>query len=87
MSVGLDYGTKIAHAESESTTSGLLVSMTQTMGVLFTLMLGWFLRHFGAIWAISAMMMIVFSGVVVTACIPKRHNTFLPVLTEEQTEQ
>lgn len=79
MAVGLDYGTKISHPEPESTTSGLLVSMTQTLGVFFTLLLGWLLRIVGAISAIALMTIILSCGVLITILIPNKKNTFIPV--------
>lgn len=78
MAVGLDYGTKLSLPEPESTTSGLLVSMTQTLGVLFTLLLGWLLRVFGPMSAIAVMTSILFGGVIITAFIPYK-DVFLPV--------
>lgn len=78
MAVGLDYGTKLSLPEPESTTSGLLVSMTQTLGVLFTLLLGWLLRAFGPMSALAVMTVILFGGAVITAFIPNK-NLFLPV--------
>lgn len=79
MAVGLDYGTKLSHPEPEATTSGFLVSMTQTLGVLFTFLLGWLLGVLGPLLAIAAMTGILFCGVIITAFIPHRYHAFLPV--------
>lgn len=77
MAVGLDYGTKLSHPEPESTASGILVSMTQTLGVVFTLLLGWLLRASGPLLAITVMTLILFTGVVITIFIPRKNFDFL----------
>lgn len=79
MAVGLDYGTKLSYPEPESTASGLLVSMTQTLGVVFTLLLGWLLRASGPLLAITVMTVIFFTGVVITVFIPRKNFASLSV--------
>lgn len=77
MAVGMDYGTKLSHSEPESTTSGLLVSMAQTLGALFTLLLGWLVRAFNPVFAVTAMCIILFIGVIITGFIPNKQLVFL----------
>lgn len=72
MAVGLDYGTRLSRPEPESTASGLLVSMTQTLGVLFTFLVGYMLRVFGPLVAIGVAAGILFMGVVITVFIPSK---------------
>lgn len=78
MAVGLDYGTKLSHPEPESTASGLLVSMTQTLGVLFTFLLGWLLRSSGPLLALTVMTLILLFGVIITVLIPD-NKSFVPL--------
>ncbi|XP_015837552.1 uncharacterized MFS-type transporter C09D4.1 [Tribolium castaneum] len=77
MPVGLELAIELTYPEPESTSSGILISMTQTLGVLFTLMLGSLFSNFGSFWALATMACCLFVGSVLTAFITnvkKRQN-------------
>lgn len=72
MVVGLEFGTELTYPHPESTTSGIQVSMTQTLGALFTLLLGWLFQNVGSFWALAIMVLFMSVGTVLTACVPNR---------------
>ncbi|XP_044259324.1 uncharacterized MFS-type transporter C09D4.1-like isoform X2 [Tribolium madens] len=77
MPVGLELAIELTYPEPESTTSGILISMTQTLGVLFTLLLGFLFAKFGSFWGLATMAFSLFVGSVLTAFITnvkKRQN-------------
>ncbi|RZC37108.1 putative MFS-type transporter C09D4.1, partial [Asbolus verrucosus] len=77
MPVGLELGIEITYPEAESTSSGILISMTQTFGVIFTLLLGWLFSTVGCFWSLASMVAFLFLGAILTALIPnvmKRQN-------------
>lgn len=79
MPIGLELGIELTYPEPESTSSGLLISMTQTLGALFTLLLGWLLTEVGCFWALCSMVFMLCIGTVFTYLIEnnmKRQNAF-----------
>lgn len=66
MPIGLELGIELTYPEPESTSSGLLISMTQTLGALFTILLGWLLAKVGCFWALCSMVLALFIGSIFT---------------------
>lgn len=80
MPVGLELAIELTYPEEESTSSGILISMTQTLGVVFTLQLGWLLDKVGCFWAMASMVLVLCVGTILTAIVPnrlKRQETFV----------
>jgi FLVCR family feline leukemia virus subgroup C receptor-related protein len=79
MPVGLELAIELTYPEPESTSSGILISMTQTGGVVFTLLLGWLFAKVGCFWALASMVFFLTVGSILTAMISntmKRQNAF-----------
>jgi fucose permease len=79
MPVGLELAIELTSPEPESTSSGILISMTQTGGVVFTLLLGWLFAKVGCFWALASMVFFLTVGSIFTAMISntmKRQNAF-----------
>jgi FLVCR family feline leukemia virus subgroup C receptor-related protein len=79
MPVGLELAIELTYPEPESTSSGILISMTQTGGVVFTLLLGWLFAKVGCFWALASMVFFLTIGSILTAMISntmKRKNAF-----------
>ncbi|XP_063909837.1 uncharacterized MFS-type transporter C09D4.1-like [Zophobas morio] len=79
MPVGLELAIELTYPEPESTSSGILISMTQTLGVIFTLLLGWLFSTVGCFWALASMVFFLLVGTFLTAMISnvtKRQDVF-----------
>ncbi|KAJ3665627.1 hypothetical protein Zmor_001116 [Zophobas morio] len=79
MPVGLELSIELTYPEPESTSSGILISMTQTLGVIFTLLLGWLFSTVGCFWALASMVFFLLVGTFLTAMISnvtKRQDVF-----------
>nr|XP_022905717.1 uncharacterized MFS-type transporter C09D4.1-like [Onthophagus taurus] len=67
---GFEFAAELTYPQPESTSSGLIISMSQVFGVIFTLALGVLLKEFGTFWALCLMVFFLFIGCCVTVIIP-----------------
>ncbi|KAI4454467.1 major facilitator superfamily protein-related [Holotrichia oblita] len=67
---GLEFGVELSFPQPESSSSGVLISMSQICGTIFTLLLGKLLATVGAFWALSLMVGFLAIGILVTVFIP-----------------
>ncbi|KRT84581.1 membrane transporter, partial [Oryctes borbonicus] len=69
---GFEFGVELSFPQPESSSSGILISMSQIYGVIFTLLLGKLLGKFGAFWALALMVAFLSVGCIITVFIPNR---------------
>ncbi|CAG9856708.1 unnamed protein product [Phyllotreta striolata] len=70
MPVGFEYAMELTYPAEESTTSGLLMAMTQIMGVVFTISLGFLNLELGSFWALSSQAGLLIIGALVNFFVP-----------------
>lgn len=64
--------TELTYPLGESTTTGMLMSMSQIMGVLCTLLVGWLFATYGPYWAIASQVLLLAIGSLITCFIPNK---------------
>lgn len=68
--VGFEYAVELTYPSPEATSSGILISSAQTVGITLTLTAEIILEKLGAFWALMLMSCMLFLGVVITAFTP-----------------
>lgn len=70
MPVGFEYAMELTYPAEESTTSGLLMAMTQILGVIFTISLGFLNMKLGCFWALSSQAVLLTIGAIINFFVP-----------------
>lgn len=70
--VGFEMSTELTYPSPESTATGMLMSVSQIMGVLSTLLIGWLFANYGSYWALASQFALLVIGSVVTSLIPNK---------------
>lgn len=79
MLVGFELGIELTFPLEESTAAGILLSISQILGVLLTVFLGHFNQAFGCFWSLISQIVILVLGTIITAFVPnklKRQEAF-----------
>lgn len=72
MPVGFELAMELTYPAEESTTTGILLSLSQILGVIFTVALGYLNLWLGCYWSIMSQAALLFLGTVITGFIPNR---------------
>ncbi|XP_023014600.1 uncharacterized MFS-type transporter C09D4.1 isoform X4 [Leptinotarsa decemlineata] len=70
MPVGFEFAMELTFPSEESTTTGLLMAMTQIFGVICTLMLGFLNSKLGCFWALASQIVLLTIGALITGFVP-----------------
>nr|CAI5840952.1 unnamed protein product [Callosobruchus analis] len=70
MPVGFELAIELTFPSEESTTTSMLLMMTQILGVIFTVALGYLNLVLGCFWSLCSQSVLLFIGTAVTAFIP-----------------
>lgn len=70
--VGFELCTELTYPASESTAAGIIVAMSQILGVLFTLLTGVLFQKYGSFWSIGSQAAFLFVGTVLTLFTPRK---------------
>lgn len=70
--IGFEMSTELTYPLPESTTTGMLMSVSQIMGVFCTLLVGWLFEIFGPYWAMASQVFVLGIGSVITCFIPNK---------------
>lgn len=70
MLVGFELGIELTFPLEESTTSGILFSLTQILGAAFTIFLGHFNLKFGCFWSLISQVILLLLGAILTLFVP-----------------
>ncbi|XP_069694736.1 choline/ethanolamine transporter flvcr2b-like [Periplaneta americana] len=70
MPVGFELGSEITYPESEGTTAGLIILVTQLMGIFHAVLYSWMVREVGDMWSNLFMTATLLLGTALTAMIP-----------------
>lgn len=74
MIVGLELGIEITYPLEESTTAGILLSLSQIIGVPCTVLLGHLNIALGCFWSLISQILLMVLGAVITAFVPNKLN-------------
>lgn len=72
MIVGFELGIELTFPLEESTTAGILLSMSQIMGVPCTVLLGYLNLTLGCYWSLISQILVMALGTVITAFVPNK---------------
>lgn len=72
--VAFEIATELTFPESESTSSGILMSLNQLLGFIMVLLSGWMLDTIGTFSILIIFLFMLFAGSVLMLFIPKRLN-------------
>lgn len=78
--VGFEFAVELTYPEPESTSSGILISTSQIVGVTLILLSGKLLESMGAYWSLFLMCTSLFIGSILTALTPnilRRQEAFI----------
>lgn len=67
---GLEFGVELSFPQPESSSSGILISMSQIFGVIYTLLFGKIIATLGTFWALGMMVVSLGIGTIITVFIP-----------------
>ncbi|XP_030752033.1 uncharacterized MFS-type transporter C09D4.1-like [Sitophilus oryzae] len=67
---GIEFASELTYPANESTTTGLMTAVSQTLGVTFTLVLSHLNLSWGTLWAILIQIVLLFIGSVLTMLVP-----------------
>ncbi|XP_050512589.1 uncharacterized MFS-type transporter C09D4.1-like [Diabrotica virgifera virgifera] len=70
MPVGFEFAMEMTYPAEESTTSGILMAMTQILGVVFTISLGVLNKNLGCFWALASQAFLLSIGALVHLFVP-----------------
>ncbi|CAH1958088.1 unnamed protein product [Acanthoscelides obtectus] len=70
MPVGFELAIELTFPSEESTTTSMLLMMTQILGVIFTVALGYVNLLMGCFWSLCISALLLFIGTAITAFIP-----------------
>lgn len=79
MLVGFELAIELTFPLEESTASGILFSLSQIFGVIFTVLLGHLNKEFGCFWSLISQILVLVLGTIITAFVPnklKRQEAF-----------
>ncbi|CAH0558762.1 unnamed protein product [Brassicogethes aeneus] len=69
-SVGIELAMELTFPSEESTTAGILVAVTQVLGVIFATGLGYLNIYIGPFWSLGSQSVLLFIGTIITMFIP-----------------
>ncbi|KAJ8967434.1 hypothetical protein NQ314_002882 [Rhamnusium bicolor] len=72
MPVGFELAMELTFPSEESTTAGILLAMTQLLGVVFAVGLGHLNLWVGCFWSLASQALLLLVGTVITGCIPNK---------------
>ncbi|CAG9768816.1 unnamed protein product [Ceutorhynchus assimilis] len=67
---GIEFASELTYPANESTTTGLITAVSQTLGVTFTLVLSNVTVKYGTLWALVIQIGLLSIGTVMTALVP-----------------
>lgn len=70
--IGFEMSTELTYPLPESTTTGMLMSISQIMGVLSTMLVGRLFAICGPYWAMTSQVLLLGIGSVITCFVPNR---------------
>lgn len=74
MLVGFELGIELTFPSEESTASGILFSVSQILGVIFTVLLGHLNLAFGCFWSLMSQICVLVLGTIITLFVPNKLN-------------
>lgn len=72
MPVGFELAMELTFPAEETTTTGILMAMTQILGVLFAVGVGYLNLWIGCYWSLFSQGALLILGTVITGCIPNK---------------
>lgn len=74
MLIGFELGIELTFPTEECTTAGIIFSMSQILGVVFTVFVGHLNQSFGCYWALVSQVIFLSLGTIITALVPNKLN-------------
>lgn len=68
--VGFEMAMELTYPSEESTTTGILMAITQILGVLFAIVLGRLNLYVGPLWSLGSQVVLLTIGTIITGYIP-----------------
>ncbi|XP_018571730.1 uncharacterized MFS-type transporter C09D4.1-like [Anoplophora glabripennis] len=72
MPVGFEFAMELTFPSEESTTTGILMAMTQVLGALFAIGVGYLNLWIGCYWSLFSQGVLLFLGTVITGYVPNK---------------
>ncbi|KAJ8921576.1 hypothetical protein NQ315_010481 [Exocentrus adspersus] len=72
MPVGFELAMELTFPSEESTTTGILMAMTQVLGAIFAVGVGYLNQWIGCYWSLASQGILLVLGTVITGCIPNK---------------
>ncbi|XP_018571724.1 uncharacterized MFS-type transporter C09D4.1-like [Anoplophora glabripennis] len=72
MPVGFEFAMELTFPSEESTTTGILIAMTQVLGAIFTVAVGYLNLWVGCYWSLFSQGALLILGTVFTGCVPNK---------------